>query len=37
MGIKRLLYPFIPDISQLTEGLIPSKKEEEEEHHRRRI
>jgi hypothetical protein len=30
MGIKRLLHHFVPDISQLTRGLIPRKKEEEE-------
>jgi hypothetical protein len=35
MGIKRFLHPFVPDISQLTEELIPSKKEEEEYHWRR--
>jgi hypothetical protein len=35
MEIKRFLHPFVPEISQLTGKLIPSKKEEKEHHWRR--
>jgi hypothetical protein len=35
MGIKRLLHPFVLELSELTGEHIPSKKEEEEYHWRR--
>jgi hypothetical protein len=35
MEIKRLLHPFVPDISELTGELIPSKKKEEKHNWRR--
>jgi hypothetical protein len=35
MIIKRFLHPFIPDILEQSEKLIPNKKEEEEHHWRK--